>query len=75
MSSYGDVLVLAQRLEFKDRLRLIAQLSSSIPLELEADYYRQLPWRVFIEKTFGILENNPIHHFPELPVETREGLK
>lgn len=75
MTLYDQVVTLADRLSLVEKARLMEYLSAGLKHDLEVESFRQMPWHEFVEKTAGILADNPIERPPQPPFEEREALE
>ncbi|MBI5957279.1 MAG: hypothetical protein HY866_00995 [Chloroflexi bacterium] len=75
MELYQQVITLAGKLSLVEKARLIEYLSSALTHELELESFHAMPWHEFIERTAGILADDPIERPPQLPLEEREPLE
>ncbi|MFN8450975.1 MAG: hypothetical protein U0521_20945 [Anaerolineae bacterium] len=48
--------------------RLLEHLSTALRHDLEVEAFRRMPWQEFIERTAGILADDPIERLPQLPL-------
>lgn len=75
MTVYNDVVSLADKLTLFEKARLLEHLSMVLKRDLEVEAFRRMPWHEFIERTAGILADDPIERPPQLPYEEREPLE
>ncbi|HUN09165.1 MAG TPA: hypothetical protein PLQ56_21340 [Aggregatilineales bacterium] len=75
MVNYQDVITLAEQLPLVERVRLIEDVSASLSRDLEIEAFRRMPWQEFIERTAGILADDPIERPAQLPLESREPIE
>ena len=64
-----------EQLSIQDKLRLMERLSVTLRRELEVEAFQRMPWPEFIDRTAGILADDPIERPPQLPMEEREPLE
>jgi len=75
MVNYQEVITLAEQLPLVERVRLIEDVSASLTRDLEIEAFRRMPWHEFIERTAGILADDPIERPAQLPLESREPIE
>lgn len=75
MDAYDEILNRADQLSLADKARLLEHLSAVLRHDLEVEAFRRMPWQEFIERTAGILADDPIERPPQLPLEEREALE
>lgn len=75
MDAYDEILNRADQLSLADKARLLEHLSTALRHDLEVEAFRRMPWQEFIERTAGILADDPIERPPQLPLEEREALE
>lgn len=75
MTNYEQVSQMAAKLSLAEKLRLIEALSASLRRELEIEAFRRMPWHEFVERTAGLLEDDPIERPAQLQFEEREPLE
>jgi hypothetical protein len=75
MTHYDDVSQLADQLSLIEKVRLLEHLSAALKQELESEAFKKMPWHEFIERTAGILADDPIQRWPQGSYEEREPLK
>jgi hypothetical protein len=75
MVNYRDVVSMAEQLPLVERVRLIEEVSASLTRALELEAFQRMPWQEFIERTAGILADDPIERPPQLPLEMREPIE
>ncbi len=75
MDSYDEIVSKADQLSLADKARLLEHLSIALRHDLEVEAFRRMPWHEFVERTAGILSDDPIERPPQLPLEEREALE
>lgn len=75
MDAYDEILNRADQLSLADKARLLEHLSTALRHDLEVEAFRRMPWQEFIERTAGIMADDPIERPPQLPLEEREALE
>ena len=75
MTLYDKAVALTERLTLVEKARLIQNLSAALSHALEVEAYKRMPWAEFIERTYGILADDPIERPEQLPLEEREPLE
>jgi hypothetical protein len=75
MTSYDEAITVTDRLTLAEKARLVEHLSASLRHALEVEAYKRMPWDEFIERTAGILADDPIERPAQLPLEQREPLE
>jgi hypothetical protein len=75
MNLYEDVVTLADQLSVAEKAQLIEHLGNSLRHDLEVEAYRRMSWHEFLDRTYGILADDPIERPEQLPVEEREPLE
>ena len=75
MTSYDEAISVTDRLTLAEKARLVEHLSASLRHALEVEAYKRMPWDEFIERTAGILADDPIERPAQLPLEQREPLE
>lgn len=75
MSLYNDVIILVDRLSLLEKMRLIEHLSAELKDDVEIEAFLKMPWHEFIERTAGILADDPIERPPQLPFEERDTIE
>ena len=75
MTSYDEAVTVTDRLTLAEKARLVEHLSASLRHALEVEAYKRMPWNEFIERTAGILADDPIERPAQLPLEQREPLE
>ena len=75
MTSYDEAVTVTDRLTLAEKARLVEHLSASLRHALEVEAYKLIPWNEFIERTAGILADDPIERPAQLPLEQREPLE
>jgi len=75
MNIYDEVVGKADQLSLAEKMRLMEHLSTAMRHDLEVEAFRRMPWQEFIERTAGILADDPIERPPQLPVEERDALE
>ena len=75
MTSYDEAVTVTDRLTLAEKSRLVEHLSASLRHALEVEAYKRMPWNEFIERTAGILADDPIERPAQLPLEQREPLE
>jgi hypothetical protein len=75
MINYYTVAEMADQLPLADKARLIEHLSAALRHDLEVEAYQRMPWHEFIERTAGILADDPIERPLQPPTEERELLE
>ncbi|PJF26876.1 MAG: hypothetical protein CUN53_06190 [Phototrophicales bacterium] len=75
MTIYEQVSQMAAQLSLAEKLRLIEMLSASLRRELEVEAFQRMPWHEFVERTAGLLGDDPIERPPQLQLEEREPLE
>lgn len=75
MINYHTVAEMADQLPLADKARLIEHLSAALRHDLEVEAYQRMHWHEFIERTAGILADDPIERPPQPPLEEREPLE
>lgn len=64
-----------EQLSVQDKLRLMERLTLALQRDLEVEAFRRMPWDEFIERTAGILADDPIRRWPQGDYEEREPLE
>lgn len=72
MTRYEDAIRAADWLTMGEKVRLLEHLSASLRHALEIEAFQRMPWHEFVERTAGILADEPIERPPQLPLEARE---
>jgi hypothetical protein len=72
MTLYEEVITLADRLSVAEKVSLLAYVSGALKHDLEVEAFKRMPWNEFIDKTAGILTDDPIQRPEQLPLEDRE---
>ena len=75
MSDYQAVADQADQLPLFEKVRLLEHLSTVLKRDLEEEAFKRMPWHEFVERTAGILADDPVQHWPEGDFENREPLK
>jgi hypothetical protein len=75
VNRYDEVVTLADQLSLAEKARLLEHLSAAMRHDLEVEAFRRMPWHEFIERTAGILADDPVERPPQLPLEEREPLE
>lgn len=75
MNRYDEVVALADQLSLVEKVRLLEHLSAAMRHDLEIEAFRRMPWHEFIERTAGILADNPIERPAQPPLDEREALE
>jgi hypothetical protein len=75
VDSYDEVASKADQLSLAEKARLLEHLSTALRHDLEIEAFRRMPWQEFIERTAGILADDPIERPPQLPLEERDTLE
>jgi hypothetical protein len=75
MTSYDEAVTVTEKLTLAEKARLVEHLSASLRHALEVEAYKRMPWNEFIERTAGILADDPIERPAQLPLEQREPLE
>ncbi|MCC6801284.1 MAG: hypothetical protein IT319_00260 [Anaerolineae bacterium] len=75
MDVYDEIVSKADRLSVAEKVRLLEHLSTALRHDLEVEAFQRMPWREFIERTAGILSDDPIERPPQPPLEEREMLE
>lgn len=75
MDAYDEIVSKADRLSVAEKVRLLEHLSTVLRHDLEVEAFQRMPWQEFIERTAGILADDPIVRPPQLPLEERETLE
>lgn len=75
MSDYQAVADQADQLPLFEKVRLLEHLSMVLKQDLEEEAFKRMPWREFVERTAGILADDPIQRWPEGDFENREPLE
>lgn len=75
MTKYEQVSQMAAQLSLAEKLRLIEALSASLRRELEVAAFQRMPWHEFVERTAGLLADDPIEAPSPLRPEERELLE
>jgi hypothetical protein len=75
MTLYDETVTLADQLSLSEKIRLIEHLSAAMLNDLEVQAFRQMPWQEFVDKTAGILADDPIERPQQLSLEEREPLE
>jgi hypothetical protein len=75
MNHYDEVVALANQLSLAEKARLIEVLSAAMRHDLEDEAFSRMPWHEFIQRTAGILADDPIERPAQLPYEEREPLE
>ncbi len=73
--TYDEVVSKADQLSLAEKARLLEHLSAALRADLEVEAFRRMPWQEFIERTSGILADDPIERPPQLPLEERDALE
>ena len=60
MTTYEDVIHIAERLTLAEKARLLAYLSTSLQHDLEMEACKQMPWQQFLDLTYGSLAADPL---------------
>ena len=71
---FDQLITQVEQLSVQDKLRLIERLTTTLQRDLEVEAFQRMPWHEFIERTAGILADDPIERPPQLPFEEREPL-
>lgn len=69
MDFYDEVVTLADRLSLAEKARLMEHLSSALRHDLESLDFQRMSWHEFVERTAGILADDPIERPPQLPLK------
>jgi hypothetical protein len=72
MTLYEETITLADRLSVAEKLRLLEYVSSALRHDLEVEAFKRMPWNEFLDKTAGILADDPIARPEQLRLEDRE---
>jgi hypothetical protein len=75
MTLYDEVVTVIDQLTLAEKARLVEHLSTALRHALEVEAYKRMPWDEFIERTAGILADDPIERPEQLPLEEREPLE
>lgn len=75
MNIFEEVIMLTEQLTLSEKARLIERLSMAMQEDLEIEAFRRMPWQEFIDRTAGILADDPIERPVQLPLEEREPLE
>lgn len=75
MNIYEEAVSLADQLSLAEKARLIEHLSIRLRHDLEVEAFRRMPWHDFLERTSGLLADDPIERPPQLPLEERSPLE
>ena len=75
MALYDQVVTLTDRLTLVEKARLLEHLSARLKRDLEGEASHNMPWEEFVDRTAGILADDPIERPPQLPLEDREPLE
>jgi len=60
MSNFEQVLSLVDQIEMEERVKLFAHLRELLRAELSVGDFKELPWALFLDLTYGILAHDPI---------------
>jgi hypothetical protein len=71
MVSYDTVRQLADQLTSAEKARLIRHLSAELDDNPEIKAFQEMDWHEFIERTAGILSDEPIERPQQPPLEER----
>ncbi|HEX3053198.1 MAG TPA: hypothetical protein VHP83_21245 [Aggregatilineaceae bacterium] len=75
MALYDQVVTLTDQLSLVEKVRLLEHLSTGLKHDLEVEAFRRMPWHEFIERTAGILADDPISRGEQDRYEKREPLE
>ncbi len=75
MTLFDQVVMLANRLSLIEKARLLELISAELKHDLEVEAFRRMPWQEFINRTAGILADDPIQRWPQGDYEERELLE
>jgi hypothetical protein len=75
MTLLDNIIQLTDQLSLREKASLIEYISASIKRDVESEGFQRLPWHEFLERTAGILADDPMEIPEELPYEEREPLE
>jgi hypothetical protein len=75
MTLYEEAITLADRLSVAEKVRLLEHVTGALKHDLEIEAFKRMPWQEFIDKTAGILADDPIERPEQLPLEDREPME
>jgi len=75
MNLYDDAVALADKLSVAEKAQLIEHLGNTLRHDLEVEAFQRMSWHEFLNRTYGILADDPIERPEQLPIEEREPLE
>ena len=65
MTTYEQLVMLADSLTVAEKVSFLEHLSSSLKRDLQTEAYKQMPWEQCINLTYGSLSDDPIERPPQ----------
>ena len=75
MTTYEDIIHIAERLSLAEKARLLAYLSTSLQHDLETEAYKHMPWQQFLDLTYGSLAHDPLEREQPLVSDARDEIE
>jgi hypothetical protein len=75
MTTYDEVIHIAERLTLAEKARLMAYLSTSLQHDLETEAYKHMPWQQFLDRTYGSLALDPLERDQPLSADIRDEIE